>query len=85
MWMGRERQEPEEAFRNLHRPLITWAFTQGGDWPVHLFPPHEGDVAHLLVYADLPEAFGLEGLQAARQVGRVLYHVPLTKPERADE
>lgn len=85
MWMGGEQQEADEAFHDLCRPLITWAFTHGGAWPDHVFPPHEQDVAHLLIYADLPEAFGLEGLEAGRQVGRVLYHVPLIKPERADE
>ncbi|MFO8006392.1 MAG: hypothetical protein R6V05_01505, partial [Candidatus Brocadiia bacterium] len=85
VWMGREQQEANEAFRGLHRPLITWVFRHGGAWPGHLFPPHEQDIAHLLIYADMPETFGLAGSEAGRQVGRVLYHATLIKPERADE
>jgi hypothetical protein len=78
---GAENQtvDVEGEFRKLAAPLMNWSlgtrdFTNA---PV----PALSSRVDLFLFARSPESFGISGRQFSREVGYVLYHLDLFKPE----
>jgi len=69
-------------FRSMLRPLLSYALggTKGFPQWVHRPPPPE-DHADLFIFAENRDRFTVEAKDIGRELGFVLYHVRLFKPE----
>jgi hypothetical protein len=81
---GREGRRPgvEEVFASALRPLI--ARSMGGAEAFRYSYPdasHDPGCVQLFIYAAAPASFGEASGKLGREVGRVLYHVDVRKPE----
>jgi hypothetical protein len=69
----------EDEFRKLAAPLMNWSLGTR-DFTNAPVPVPSGRV-DLFLFARSPEGFGISGRQFGREVGYVLYHFDLFKPE----
>jgi hypothetical protein len=76
---GKNDIDVEAEFRKLAVPLMAWSFDTR-DFTNAPLPAANGR-ADLFLFARSPEGFGMTGAKFGREVGYVLYHLDLFKPE----
>jgi hypothetical protein len=76
---GNQDINVEAEFRKLAVPLMAWSFDTR-DYTNAPLPAMNGH-ADLFLFARSPESFGITGTKFGREVGYVLYHLDLLKPE----
>ncbi len=78
-------KDPERALRGQMRTLIARAIGGTKDFRYYLGGSREGkDHVQLFIYANMPGTFAVAGRDLGREVGYVLYHLDVFKPEEAD-
>ena len=79
---GDQRVGVEEVFAGALRPLIARS-VGGAEVFRYSYPDasHDPGCVQLFIYAAAPASFGEASGKLGREVGRVLYHVDIRKPE----
>jgi len=81
-WQSEDNRRPEEVFRAMIRPLMAQCLGGADSPPFVPTDPLSGDRVELFIFAPAPESFRLTAKGLGSELGYVLYHVDVFRPEK---